>query len=148
MFLEFSPEFSSCKLDYEIQLNVEYLMHDGEISIHLIIDSNILRYVLIKIGGTLFKLTYPAARGLTFNWSVIGFILVSQSCFERNNSYNFFLANQRKVNTKNYSWTQYDLNVNGCDWHILVGNDERIVLHCLTENSDWTFEKFSHRQPL
>ena len=33
-----------------------------------------------------------------------------------------------------YSLTQCDLNVSGCDWCILVGNDERIVLHCLTRS--------------
>ena len=31
----------------------------------------------------------------------------------------------QKVNSKTYTLTQCDLTVNGCDWHILVGNDER-----------------------
>ena len=51
---------------------------------------------------------------------------------ERSNPYYFFRANQWKANIKIYSWTQCDPTVNGCDWHILVDNDERIVLHFLT----------------
>ena len=51
---------------------------------------------------------------------------------ERNNSYYFSWANQQKVGTKIYSLTQCSLTVNECDWHILVGNDERINSHCLT----------------
>ena len=50
---------------------------------------------------------------------------------ERNNSYYFSRANQQKAGTKIYSLTQCSLTVNECDWHILVGNDERISSHCL-----------------
>ena len=52
--------------------------------------------------------------------------------FERNNSYYFSLANQQKAGTKIYSLTQCSLTVNGYDWHILAGNDERINSPCLT----------------
>ena len=51
---------------------------------------------------------------------------------ERNNLYHFSRANQQKAGTKIYSLTQCSLTVNGCDWHILVGIDERINSHCLT----------------
>ena len=51
---------------------------------------------------------------------------------ERNNPYYFSRANQQKANCKIYSLTQCSLTVNDCDWHILAGNDERIVEHCLT----------------
>ena len=51
---------------------------------------------------------------------------------ERNNSYYFSPANQQKAGTKIYSLTQCSLTVNGCDWHILAGNDVRINSHCLT----------------
>ena len=42
---------------------------------------------------------------------------------------NFFRANQRKANYKIYSSAQCNLTTNRCDWHILPGNDERIVKH-------------------
>ena len=54
--------------------------------------------------------------------------------YEKDNTYHFFWANQQKVNSKIYSLTRGDLTVNGHDWHILEGNDEKIVFHCLT----WT----------
>ena len=50
---------------------------------------------------------------------------------KRNNSCYFSGANQQKAGTKIYSLTQCSLTVNGCDWHILAGNDERINSHCL-----------------
>ena len=53
---------------------------------------------------------------------------------ERNNSYYFSRANQQKAGTKIYSFTQCNLTVNECDWHILAGNDERINSHCLTRD--------------
>ena len=49
---------------------------------------------------------------------------------ERNNLYYFSRANQQKAGTKIYTLTQCSLTVNECDWHILVGNDERINSHC------------------
>ena len=42
--------------------------------------------------------------------------------------HDFFRANYRKANHKINSLTQCDLTVNGCDWHINKGDDERIVL--------------------
>ena len=44
-----------------------------------------------------------------------------------------FLSNQSvKGKSKIFPSTQFDLTVNGCDWHISAGNDGRIVLHYLT----------------
>ena len=37
--------------------------------------------------------------------------------------------------TKIYSLTQCCLTVNGCDWHILAGNDDRIKSHCFIRTS-------------
>ena len=54
--------------------------------------------------------------------------------YERNNSYYFCWANQQKAGTQIYSLAQCSLSVNGCDWHILAGNDERINSHCLTRD--------------
>ena len=54
---------------------------------------------------------------------------------EKDYRYYFFPANQQKVKSEIYSLTQYDLIVNGCDWHSLVGNDGKIVLHCLTRRT-------------
>ena len=51
---------------------------------------------------------------------------------QRNNPYYFFRANQQKVNCEIYSLTQCGLTVNECDWQILAGNDDRIVVHCQT----------------
>ena len=39
-----------------------------------------------------------------------------------------FMQVRRSLNSKIYSLTQCDLTVNGCDWLILAGNRERIVL--------------------
>ena len=44
----------------------------------------------------------------------------------------FFRAHPLKTDSKIYSFTQCSLAVNGCDWHILADNDERIKSHCLT----------------
>ena len=51
---------------------------------------------------------------------------------EKDYRYYFFPANQQKVKSEIYSLTQFDLTVNGCDWYILAGNDEKIVLLCFT----------------
>ena len=44
----------------------------------------------------------------------------------------FSKANQQMETSKVYSLTQSDLTVNGSDWQILAGNEERIVIYCLT----------------
>ena len=46
--------------------------------------------------------------------------------FEKESSYNFFRANQEKGNINFYSWTQYDFNVNRCDWRILACDEKNI----------------------
>ena len=46
-------------------------------------------------------------------------------------SYYYFWANQWKANIKIFSWTQYEINKDRRDWHILAGNDERIISHNL-----------------
>ena len=63
-------------------------------------------------------------------WSISQFLTWSDT--ERDNPYYFFPANQPKARTKIYSLTHCSLTVNECDWHILVGNDERINSHYLT----------------
>ena len=65
---------------------------------------------------------------------------------ERNNPYHFFRTNQWKVNHKSHSLTQFDLTMNGSDWHIVAGNDKRIVLHCLIQVSGSLFTSFSALQ--
>ena len=72
--------------------------------------------------------------------------------FERNNTYYFSRANQQKACTKIYSLTQCSLTVNGCDWHILAGNDERINSHCLTRLRHdftlyWFYDKETRNDP-
>ena len=42
-------------------------------------------------------------------------------------------ANWRLTSTKFYSSTRYEINVNGNDWHILVGNKEKIESNCLNQ---------------
>ena len=42
--------------------------------------------------------------------------------------YNFFWDSQRKADIKILAWTQYEISKDRCDWHILVGNDERIKI--------------------
>ena len=64
-----------------------------------------------------------------------GSIQTSNVAKEGNNTYYFFPANQQKANCKIYSLTKCGLTVNGCDWHILAGNHERILVYCLT----WSF---------
>ena len=68
------------------------------------------------------------------------------SVWFRNNSYHFFRTNQRKVNLKSHSLTQFNLTMNVSDWHILAGNDKRIVLHCLIRVSGSLFTSFSALQ--
>ena len=34
------------------------------------------------------------------------------------------------IDIKIYSWTQYKIRLNRCDWHILAGNTGKIVVHC------------------
>ena len=50
---------------------------------------------------------------------------------ETNYSYHFFSANQQKVVSKFFSWTQHEFCVNRCDWRILAGNEKRIGKDCL-----------------
>ena len=40
------------------------------------------------------------------------------------------------MKSKIYSLTQSDFIVNRCDWHIFVGYDETIALHCLTRQQE------------
>ena len=54
---------------------------------------------------------------------------------EGTNPYNFFRVMHQQANLKIHSLTQCNLTMNGCDWHILAGNNERIVFHCLTRFS-------------
>ena len=48
------------------------------------------------------------------------------------------------ANHKIHLLTQCDLTVNGCDWNILVGKGNKIVLHCLTCDLIW--KTYLHRQ--
>ena len=43
--------------------------------------------------------------------------------------YNFFWTNQRKVDIKIFIGTECEISKDRLDWHILVGNDERIIWH-------------------
>ena len=43
----------------------------------------------------------------------------------------FSWANQRKADIKIFSRTQCKISKDRCNWHILAGNEERIVLHTL-----------------
>ena len=41
----------------------------------------------------------------------------------------FFWANQWKADIKFFSWTEYEINKDRRDWHILAGIDTRINLN-------------------
>ena len=64
---------------------------------------------------------------------------------ERGFTHYFFWANQRKADSKIFSWIQCEFSKDRRDWHTLAGNNERIISHNLnrwwTKNTTFVFSQ-------
>ena len=47
--------------------------------------------------------------------------------YERGFPYYFFWTNQWKADIKIFSWAKCEISKDSRDWHVLAGNDQRII---------------------